>query len=79
MPHVSIVTMLLSTITSKGQTTIPEQLRKDLALEPGHRLLWEQVDGKLAATPTGDLMALAGALKSDKPRLAKEELRKLVR
>lgn len=71
--------MLLSTITSKGQTTIPEQLRKDLALEPGHRLLWEQVDGKLIATPTGDLMALAGALKSDKSCLPKEELRKLVR
>ncbi len=71
--------MLVSTITSKGQTTIPEELRKDLALEPGQRLLWEKMDGTLVATPTGDLLALAGALKSDKPNLPKEEIRKIVR
>ena len=70
--------MLLSTITSKGQTTIPEELRKDLALEPGQRLLWEKVDGKLVATPAGDLMALAGSLLSDKPFVPKAELRKLI-
>ncbi len=71
--------MLVSTITSKGQTTIPEELRKDLALEPGQRLLWEKMDGKLVATPTGDLLALAGSLKSDKPYRPKEEIRKIVR
>jgi AbrB family looped-hinge helix DNA binding protein len=73
------MTMLISTITSKGQTTIPEELRKDLALEPGQRLLWEKLDGKLVATPTGDLMALAGSLKSDKPYLPKGKMRKIVR
>ncbi len=68
----------LSTISTKGQTTIPEELRKKLSLEPGHRLMWELVNGKLIATPTGDLMALAGALKSDKPYLPKNEMRKIV-
>ncbi len=68
----------VSTISTKGQTTIPEELRKELSLEPGHRLMWELVSGKLIATPTGDLMSLAGALKSDKPYLPKGEMRKIV-
>jgi antitoxin PrlF len=71
--------IFVSTITSKGQTTIPVELRKDLALEPGQRLLWQKRDGNLVATPKGDLMALAGSLKSDQPYLPKAELRKLVR
>lgn len=68
----------VSTISAKGQTTIPEALRKELALEPGHRLMWELVHGKLIATPTGDLMSLAGLLKSDKPYVPKDEMRKLM-
>jgi AbrB family looped-hinge helix DNA binding protein len=71
--------MFVSTITSKGQTTIPEELRKDLALKPGQRLLWEKLDGKLVATPTGDLLALAGSLKTDRPFLPKAEMRKIIR
>lgn len=68
----------VSTISTKGQTTIPEELRRELSLEPGHRLMWELIQGKLVATPTGDLMSLAGALKSDKPYLPKEEMRKIL-
>lgn len=68
----------VSTISTKGQTTIPEELRKELSLEAGHRLMWELVNGKLIATPSGDLMSLAGALKSDKPYLPKDEMRKIV-
>ncbi len=68
----------VSTISTKGQTTIPEELRKELSLEPGHRLMWELTDGRLVATPTGDLMSLAGALKSDKPYLPKDKMRKIV-
>ena len=68
----------ISTISTKGQTTIPEELRKELSLEPGQRLMWELIQGKLVATPTGDLMSLAGALKSDKPYLPKADMRKIV-
>lgn len=68
----------VSTISTKGQTTIPEELRKELALEPGHKLMWELARGKLIATPTVDLMSLAGALKSDKPYLPKDKMRKIV-
>lgn len=68
----------VSTISTKGQTTIPEELRKELLLEPGDRLIWELVQGCLVATPTCDLMSLAGALKSDIPYLPKKEMRKVV-
>jgi len=33
-----------STMTSKGQTTVPQELREALDLEPGDKLTWE-IDG----------------------------------
>jgi AbrB family looped-hinge helix DNA binding protein len=68
----------MSTISTKGQTTIPEGLRKELSLEPGDRLIWELDQGRLVATPSGDLMALAGALKSEVPYVPKEEMREII-
>jgi len=37
---------LSAKITSKGQTTIPKEVRKALGLKPGDLLLWEVVEGK---------------------------------
>ena len=37
--------MLHSTVTSKGQTTIPEKIRKALRIKPGDKLEYE-VDGR---------------------------------
>jgi len=37
---------LSAKITSKGQTTIPKEVRKALGLKPGALLLWEVVEGK---------------------------------
>lgn len=39
--------MLSSTITAKGQTTIPAEIRKKLALKPGDRILYLEEDGKV--------------------------------
>lgn len=39
--------MLSSTITAKGQTTIPAEIRKKLALNPGDRLLYLEEEGKV--------------------------------
>jgi bifunctional DNA-binding transcriptional regulator/antitoxin component of YhaV-PrlF toxin-antitoxin module len=33
----------ISVVTERGQVSIPSQLRRDLALEKGRKLLWEQV------------------------------------
>ena len=33
----------ISIVTERGQVSIPANLRKELALSKGHRLLWEKV------------------------------------
>lgn len=42
--------MPISTITSKGQTTVPKEVREALDLEPGDRLSWEIRGGKVRIT-----------------------------
>ncbi|MGA9883592.1 MAG: AbrB/MazE/SpoVT family DNA-binding domain-containing protein [Candidatus Acidiferrales bacterium] len=58
MPH--------STVTSKGQTTIPSKIRKALRLKPGDRLEYT-VDGNQATIRVHPgASSLKGALASDK-------------
>lgn len=42
--------MATSTLTSKGQTTVPKEVREALDLEAGDRLSWEIRGGKVAVT-----------------------------
>ena len=42
--------MPTSTITSKGQTTVPKEIRDALDLEPGDKLTWEVSGGRVAVT-----------------------------
>ena len=42
--------MPVSTMTSKGQTTVPKEIREALDLEPGDKLNWEVRGGKVAIT-----------------------------
>ena len=42
--------MPTSTITSKGQTTVPKEVRDVLDVGPGDRLTWEVRGGKVAIT-----------------------------
>jgi antitoxin PrlF len=42
--------MPTSTITSKGQTTVPKEIREVLDVGPGDRLTWEVRGGKVAIT-----------------------------
>ena len=39
--------MLSSTVTAKGQTTIPAEIRRKLALKPGDRLLYLEEEGRV--------------------------------
>jgi len=39
-----------STVTSKGQTTVPKDVRDALDLEPGDKLTWEVRGGKVTIT-----------------------------
>jgi AbrB family looped-hinge helix DNA binding protein len=42
--------MPVSTITSKGQTTVPKEVRDALNLTPGDKLTWEVNGGRVAIT-----------------------------
>ncbi len=39
--------MLSSTLTTKGQTTIPLAIREKLSLKPGDRILYLEEDGRV--------------------------------
>lgn len=57
-----------STITVKGQTTVPRQIREHLGAGPGTRLVWHVMpDGSLVVrAKTLSLLDLAGSLKAPK-------------
>jgi len=42
--------MPVSTMTSKGQTTVPKEIREMLDLKPGDKLTWEIRGGRVAVT-----------------------------
>ena len=45
------VRTLLSTVTNKGQSTIPKELRDALGIKEGTPLRWQIEDGHLVARP----------------------------
>ena len=57
-----------STITAKGQTTVPRQVREQLGVGPGTRLTWHVMpDGSLIVrAKTLSILDLAGSLKVPK-------------
>jgi antitoxin PrlF len=52
-----------STITSKGQTTLPVQIRKALHLKAGDRITYELQGDSVLIRPHPGAMAVFGALK----------------
>lgn len=52
-----------ATLTSKGQLTIPKDVRDALTLKPGDTIAWTVVDGHLIGTPRNiEFADLAGFL-----------------
>jgi antitoxin PrlF len=66
-------------ITSKGQTTVPAEIRAELGVKPGDRLEYvRQPDGQIVVRKAlSGLASVRGILKSD-VRLSDEELRQAV-
>jgi len=64
-----------STLTQKGQTTVPIAIRKALKVGPHARLDWILSDGTAIVRPQGSALSLFGSLKPAKafPGLAKEK------
>lgn len=56
--------MPISTLTSKGQTTIPKEIRDKLDLKPGDRIFFEiEGDNRVVIRPfSRDIRSLAGIL-----------------
>lgn len=57
--------MPTATVTSKGQITIPKEVRKSLGIEAGNRISFQlREDGVVELRPeTVDVMSLCGILK----------------
>ncbi|WP_374665796.1 AbrB/MazE/SpoVT family DNA-binding domain-containing protein [Ramlibacter sp.] len=64
--------MTESTITAKGQTTVPSDIRARLLAEPGTRLVWSVMpDGTIIVrAKTKSILDLAGMLKAPKGKRA---------
>lgn len=58
--------MAKATLTSKGQLTLPKEIRDKLGVKTGDRVAFrEQPDGSIVVeAETGDLLALRGSVKS---------------
>ena len=69
---------LTSTITTKGQTTVPKEVRKFLGLGPRQKIVYKIEKSGVRIEPAGkSLMSMAGALASEQPMLSKEQERKI--
>ncbi len=65
--------MAESTITAKGQTTVPQQIRDSLGATPGTKLLWHLLpDGSISVrVKSKSILDLAGMLKAPKGKRVK--------
>jgi antitoxin PrlF len=66
--HVRSFAMAESTITAKGQTTVPAEIRALVAAKPGTRLVWSAMpDGIIVVrAKTQSILDMAGMLKAPK-------------
>jgi AbrB family looped-hinge helix DNA binding protein len=59
--------MLESTVTDKGQTTVPKEVREALGIKPRQRLQWDLAkDGSVTVRPEPSALPLFGSLKTQK-------------
>ena len=71
---------LTSTITTKGQTTVPKEVRKFLGLGPRQKIVYKIEKSGVRIEAAGkSLMSMAGALASEEPMLSKKEERRIAR
>lgn len=60
--------MSISVLTSKGQTTIPKDVRDALNLKPHDKLIYVIEKNRVIMMPSkGDILDLKGSIKENKP------------
>lgn len=62
-----------STVTQKGQITIPADIRRELGLEPGEKVVIRKEAQGASIAPAPDFFSLGGSLKSTKQFSLKAE------
>ncbi|OGY17535.1 MAG: hypothetical protein A2784_01365 [Candidatus Chisholmbacteria bacterium RIFCSPHIGHO2_01_FULL_48_12] len=59
--------MQLTTVTSKGQVTIPVDIRRHLGLKTGDSVQFVPTNGEFRLKPVPNFFSFRGSLKSKKP------------
>ena len=59
--------MQLMTVTTKGQVTIPKNIREKLGLVPGNKVIFEDEGKETRLRPAPDFFSFGGALKGRRP------------
>lgn len=70
--------MLESTVTKKGQTTLPKPVRDLLGVQAGDRVRYVVLDGEVRILPVRPIRRLFGVLKHDGPAVTVEEMKRAV-
>ena len=70
--------MYSSALTSKGQVTIPSKIRKQLGLNPGDKVVFEIVDGKLTLCRKNAQIEASFGILAAKSSVSLEEMERVV-
>ena len=71
--------MPTATVTSKGQITIPAEVRNAMGVKPGERVVFFEVeDGKFLMRRAGSIMEMAGCLAGLEAPKTDEEMNRLL-
>lgn len=66
----------VSTVTSKFQVTLPEEVREKFQVAIGQKIRWEVQGDTLVGRRLRSIVDLAGCMKSDRPRATKADISK---
>ena len=58
--------MIATTITQKGQVTIPVHIRKKLSIKTGQKVIFEERGDEIIVKAVPDFLTLMGSLKTNK-------------
>ena len=70
--------MIESSITKKGQTTLPKAVRKSLGVRAGDRVRYVIADGEVRILPVRPINRLFGILKHSGPAITVEEMEQAI-
>lgn len=71
--------MIESTVTAKGQTTLPKDVRDVLKLKPGDKLRYLVVGDEVRILRPRKAISLAGALSHEGPAKTVDDMREAVK